>query len=87
MSELIEKISGESSNLELHVDLCQQRYTQLIEKFDVVDGRLDKIETILVEIKSGLKSEEAQKYRMYLTWAGTAITLLVGVIAALLKLH
>ena len=87
MSEVIEKISGESTNLELHVDLCQQRYTQLIEKFDVVDARLDKIETMLIEIKSGLKSEEAQKYKMYLTWAGTAITLLVGVIVALVKLY
>lgn len=87
MSELIEKIIGENNNLELHVELCQQRYTQLIEKFDVVDTRLDKIETMLVEIKSGLKSEETQKYRMYLTWAGTAITLLVGVIVALIKLH
>ena len=84
MSDVIDRIAGESTSLELHVDLCQQRYMQLIGKFDVVDQRLDKIETMLIEIRSGLKSEEAQKYRMYLAWAGMAITALTGLAAHLL---
>ena len=84
MSDVIDTLAEESTNLELHTKLCALRYQQLVSKFDVVDHRLDKIEIMLVDIKSGIKSEEAQKYKMYLAWAGMVITALGGLAVHLL---
>lgn len=84
MSNIIETIPGESSDLALHVQLCEQRYMQLISKFDVVDIRLDKIETMLVEIKTALGSAKSDTYRTYLVWAGAVIVTLMGAVVHLL---
>ena len=71
---------GEAENLALHVQLCEQRYLQLIGKFDDVDKKFDKIESMLVEIKGNLSNEETTKYKTYLTWAGVVIVALIGAI-------
>jgi hypothetical protein len=80
-NEVIETMEEESTNLALHTKLCAQRYHQIINKFDKVDGRLTKIEEMLLEIKSSLTSEEAAKYKTYLGWAGVVITALTGVLS------
>ena len=56
MSELsvIENIKAERTNLELHVDLCAQRYNQLIAKFDEVDQRLDDLTQLCADIKTSI---------------------------------
>ena len=79
-NEVIETMEEESTNLALHTKLCAQRYNQIINKFDKVDGRLTKIEEMLIEIKSSIIGEEAAKYKTYLSWAGVVITALVGVV-------
>ena len=86
MSDIIDTITEESENLELHTKLCAQRYQQLINKFDVVDHRLDKIESTLVEIKDTLGEASSRKYQTYLAWAGVVITALAGGIFHLLTL-
>ena len=86
MSDIIETVTEESENLELHTKLCAQRYQQLIHKFDVVDVRLDKIETTLVEIRECLGQQESRKYQTYLAWAGVVITALAGGIFHLMTL-
>ena len=86
MSDIIETVTEESLNLELHTKLCAQRYQQLIHKFDVVDSRLDKIETTLVEIRECLGQQESRKYQTYLAWAGVVITALAGGIFHLMTL-
>lgn len=80
-NNVIETMDAESDNLALHVQLCEQRYIQLIGKFDDVDKKFDKIEIILNEIKSNLSNEEATKYKTYLTWAGAVIVALMGLVA------
>lgn len=84
-NNVIETIPGESDNLALHVQLCEQRYLQLINKFDQVDGRLDKIENVLVEIKTSLQTTNIEVYKKYLAWAGVVITALGGLIIHLLS--
>jgi uncharacterized protein YqiB (DUF1249 family) len=79
-NEVIETIAGESDNLALHVQLCEQRYIQLLNKLDNVDKKFDSLETMLKEIKTSLTSEETAKYKTYLTWAGVVITALIGVV-------
>jgi hypothetical protein len=80
---VIEPVAGESDNLELHTELCAQRYNQLIAKFDEVDGRLTKIESMLIDIHAQLGGLDTQRYRTYLVWAGVTITTLLTFTAGL----
>ena len=41
----------EKENLEAHVELCSERYKSLHDKLDAVNLRLDKHETMLVEVQ------------------------------------
>jgi len=81
---LIEKIDAEENNLALHVQLCEQRYHQLLSKFDHVDERFQKIETVLLEIKDRLTNDNSSKYKTYLGWAGAVITIVVGASATII---
>ena len=84
MSEsVIEQVIGESENLQLHVELCQQRYLQLCAKFDVVDLQLDQLKTMLKEVHDKLTNSKSQQTETYLRWAGVIITGFSGVIAGL----
>jgi hypothetical protein len=78
-NELIASLPQESTDLSLHVQLCEQRYIQLINKFDRVDSKFEKLETMLVEIKNTIKSEEKENTNRYLKWAGA----IIGVLSSL----
>jgi hypothetical protein len=80
---VIEPVAGESHNLELHTELCAQRYNQLIAKFDEVDGRLTKIESMLTDIHHQVSGLNTQRYKTYLVWAGVVITTLLTFAAGL----
>jgi len=80
---VIGPIPEESESLRLHVDLCAQRYNQLINKFDEVDERLDRITVMCEEIKQSSNATQKENFVRYLTWAGAIITVLVGVIVTL----
>ena len=85
---IIERMPGEVTDLALHVNLCEQRYIQLIDKFDQVDRRLDNIESVLVEIRTTIAVDRKDNTDKYLKWAGTIILVLssalVGVVTHLL---
>jgi hypothetical protein len=81
---VIEPVAGEGHNLELHTELCAQRYNQLIAKFDEVDGRLTKIEAMLVDIHTQVGGLDTQRYRTYLVWSGVVITTLLTFTAGLI---
>ena len=83
-NKIIDTLPGESDNLALHVQLCEQRYLQLLNKFDQVDSKFDRIEAMLVEIKASIGSSQIEAYRKYLAGAGVAITALTGLVAHLL---
>lgn len=87
-SELIETLDAERASLDLHVDLCAQRYTQLLNKFDVVESRFQKIETMLVEIKDTISVNKTDNTEKYLKWGGAVIfvlsTALIGLVSHLL---
>jgi hypothetical protein len=85
MSELnvIGPIEGESTDLGLHVDICSQRYGQLIGKFNEVDQRLDHISSVCEEIKQTLQASQKENFQRYLAWAGGIIAVLVGVVVTL----
>lgn len=79
-NSLIEIVDQETTDLALHVDLCQQRYLQLIKKVDTIDEKLETMDTTIQEIKLMLSANESIKLKNYLSWAGFIIASLVGVI-------
>jgi len=79
-NNLIATVEQEGQDLQLHVDLCAQRYYQLLEKFQEVDNRLSNIESMMVEIKDSLTSTQSNTYRTYLGWAGVVIVALLGAV-------
>ena len=81
--QVIDKVVGESENLELHVELCQQRYLQLCAKFDVVDLQLDQLKSMLREVRDKLTDTKATQLETYLKWAGAIIMTFGGVITGL----
>jgi ABC-type transport system involved in multi-copper enzyme maturation permease subunit len=87
-TDLIETIPNEATDLALHVQLCEQRYVQLLNKFDHVDQRLDKIETTLSVIKETIDNKETATYEKYIKWGGSVIfvmtTIIVGLVTHLL---
>jgi hypothetical protein len=46
----------EKKSLEAHVELCAERYDGLNRRFDQVEDRLDKLETMVLEIKDCVHS-------------------------------
>jgi len=89
-NSVIASLPAESENLAIHVQLCEQRYLQLLNKFDQVDTKFDKIELMLVDIKQQIKQDESDNTRLYLKWAGAIITVLattlIGIIVHMLRL-
>lgn len=83
-NQVIETLAGESENLALHVQLCEQRYLQLLTKLDHVDARFATMETMLIEIKDQLTAQVSNNDKTYLKWAGSIIfvlsTTLIGVV-------
>ena len=82
---VIEPVAGEGHNLELHTELCAQRYNQLIAKFDEVDGRLTKIESMLTDIHAQVGLMTTTKLEVYLKWAGVVIMTLTAFISGLIS--
>lgn len=83
MTEIINTIPGESENLALHVQLCEQRYIQLLNKFDSVDSKFEKLEDMLLEIKDTIKGDERENTSRYLRWAGAIISVLSTIVIGL----
>jgi hypothetical protein len=77
-TNIIDHMPGEAKDLALHTALCEQRYLQLINKFDQVDARLDNIEEMLVGIRTQLSTDQTAQFKMYLAWAGVIIMGLAG---------
>lgn len=55
----------EKKSLEAHVELCAERYAGLNQRFDQVEHRLDKLESMVSEIKDcvyKLNSRQTDKW-------------------------
>ena len=83
-NSIIETIEGEATNLALHVQLCEQRYLQLLTKLDQVDDSLKQMHVIINEIRENLDTQGSARLRTYLTWAGVIITSLLGAVMHLI---
>jgi hypothetical protein len=79
--EVIATIASERDDLALHVDLCHQRYLQILARIDSVQARLDDFSIMLHEIRNRLEDRTEQTYKTYLRWAGVIIVALFGIVA------
>jgi chromosome segregation ATPase len=81
----------ENTSLEMHVELCAERYSRLEEKFKTVEHRLDQLhddfhdfknenQKNLGEIKSMLSSAKDEKFKIMVT---STATIIVGLLAML----
>ena len=69
-------VSSEKTNLELHVDLCAERYKELDEKLTVVHGKIDTLSNQLTKFNTNVT-------RSVIAAAGTvavAVISLIGVV-------
>ena len=74
----------EKENLEAHVELCAERYDALESKLDKVEEKVNSLEGSIGEIKDMIVHLDRRRSTQLITWAGTAVTMLIGVIGWLL---
>ncbi len=81
----------EQTSLEMHVELCAERYGRLEEKFRMVENRLDQLhdefanfktenQKNLSEIKNLLSNAKDEKFKIMVTSTATVV---VGLLAML----
>jgi hypothetical protein len=81
MSATNATIEFEKSNLEVHVDLCAQRYTAIEDRLTKIEKKFDVLQDL---IESGHKSMS----KVIIGTAGTIVTGVLSVLIAILtKLH
>jgi hypothetical protein len=79
--DVLATVASERNDLSLHVDLCHQRYLQILARIDSVQVRLDDFNIMLHEIRNRLEDRQEQAYKTYLKWAGAIIIALFGLVA------
>jgi chaperonin cofactor prefoldin len=86
---IIEEI--EKQSLEAHVELCAERYSKLEEQMETMEHRLQKVESIVSEIKSMLIEKETLAYKKIIGIGigliGSLLTALLGLILYVAKSH
>jgi len=81
MSATNATIEFEKSNLEVHVDLCAQRYTAIEDRLTKIEKKFDILQDL---IETGHKSMS----KVIIGTAGTIVTGVLSVLIAILtKLH
>jgi hypothetical protein len=82
---------AENTSLEMHVELCAERYGRLEEKFKTVENRLDQLhddfnnfkqdnQKNMSEIKNMLSGAKDEKFKIMVT---STATIIVGLLALL----
>ena len=83
MSDIIEPVAQEETDLVLHSRLCAQRYQQITDRIDNLTVKLDNVVVTVKEIRDLVTTKEDQNLKRYLQWAGYAITTLLGIVGYL----
>lgn len=92
------KMSREETDLATHVEICSLRYQGIEDKFNVINHRLDKVETDISDIKGTmqtgfseikllLEQRNNQRQAQYIATMGTIIVAVLGVIGYLITKH
>ena len=71
-------MSREENDLQTHVELCAERYKRLEEKFEMVEVRIDKIETGLSDLKSTTQRNLTEIKELINTRMGSSYQAIIG---------
>jgi hypothetical protein len=82
-NDIIGQVEAEETDLATHTRLCHMRYLQIINKFDNVDAKFDKLETLILEIKTGVDNMKMSTHKDYLNISLYIIGLLITVVGFL----
>lgn len=88
-------MSREETDLATHVEICAIRYQGIEDKFNVIERRLDKVETDIsaikaqmqtgfTEIKLLLERQNSSKQTTLITTVGTIVVAVIGVLGYLI---
>ena len=67
----------EKKSLEAHVELCAERYTQLEQRFEHVEGKITGLQTLLREVHDMVQRMAEKRTDQLISWG-------VGIIGALI---
>jgi hypothetical protein len=82
-NEIIGAIEAEETDLATHTKLCHMRYLQIINKFDSVDTKFDKLEALVLEVKEAVDAMKLGNQKDYLKVTLYIIGLLLSVLGFL----
>ena len=71
----------EKQNLEAHVELCAERYEAFETKLDNVEDKVNKLETVVHEIKDIIATMNERRNQQLIKWGVSAIGALLAVVA------
>ena len=73
-------IEIEKTNLEVHVDLCAQRYESLDKRLTSIEGKFETLQKLI-------ESTHTSMTKVIIGTAGTIITGVIGLILVILQKH
>jgi len=76
--------SIEKKSLEAHVELCAERYSNLENKQNSLDGRMDKLEEHIVDIKDSLGRVGNEGNKTLITIGTSILGILITAVIGLL---
>lgn len=75
--------SLERENLEVHVELCSQRYSSLAGKLETIDKRLSRTEKSLEDLKDLIVATRTDRNTQLINWGVAIIGTLICVVGFL----
>ena len=66
----------EKKSLEAHVELCAERYNQLEQRFEHVDGKISSLQTLMREVHDMVAKINEKRNDQLISWG-------IGIIGAL----
>lgn len=75
----------ENEDLETHVSLCAERYQGIQNKFESLDGRLEKLEDKVDDIKQSIIQMNAGITKAMITTGGTVLVALISIAGVILN--
>lgn len=65
---MVETTDIEKKSLEAHVELCAERYNQLEQRFEHVEGKMTNLETLLREVHDMVHSMAEKRTDQLINW-------------------
>lgn len=82
-NDIIGAVDAEETDLATHTRLCHMRYLQIINKFDTVDAKFDKLEQLVLAVKASVDNMQVSTQKDYLKVSLYIIGILISALSFL----